>query len=162
MDNKSKRHVIVAMETAGQLAKNLVGAFLLLVISLSVALFIMAPELMDTFKNSSGWTFIFSGSVLLVVFLIVFPIFLVAQGIYQYRNARALEQTGTLTTGAILEKWVDSSDGRPIYHVLYKYRKSIKALQIVSESMFQKLQCKQSIDVLHLENAPHISRLNFN
>lgn len=159
---KKEKHLysILATESAKQLAKNLIGIFLLLLISLSVVLFIMVPALINVLENEPEWAIVVAG-IMVTGFIIIFPVFLFTQMVNQYREARALEKAGTLTKGAIVEKWVDTSEGRPIYHVLYKYRRSIKALQVVSESVFQKLQCDQNIDVLHLENAPHISRLNF-
>ena len=159
---KKEKHLysILATESAKQLAKNLIGIFLLLLISLSVVLFIMVPAFLNALEGEPAWAMAIAG-IILTGFIIVFPVFLLTQTINQYREARALEKAGKVTQGAIVEKWVDTSEGRPIYHVLYKYRRSIKALQVVSESVFQKLQRDQNIDVLHLENAPHISRLNF-
>ena len=165
MDTENQYRGLTSTPNAKYLGKNLIGAFLILIVSLLMILIILAPEVTELFRfavSSRGilaWT-IALGSLFLVGFLIVFPVFLIVQGFIDHRNARDLDRIGILTKGSIAEKWVDESENIPIYHVRYKYFLDINALQIVNEDVFQKLKCDQSIDVLHLKHTPHVSRLD--
>ena len=146
------------------LMKNLVGAMMILVISNLMIFGILAPDLVELSKiatiskDFSDWIVVI-GSCLIVGILIVFPVMLIIQGLVDLRTASTLDRTGILTKGYIMDKWVDVSNHRPVYHVRYRYLLRMDALQIVSKELFQRLNHGQDINVLHLEEAPHISRL---
>ena len=146
------------------LMKNLVGAMMVLVISNLMIFGILAPDLVELSKiatiskDFSDWIVVI-GSCLIVGILIVFPVMLIIQGLVDLRTASTLDRTGILTKGYIMDKWVDVSNHRPVYHVRYRYLLRMNALQIVSKELFQRLNHGQDINVLHLEEAPHISRL---
>lgn len=146
------------------LMKNLVGAMMILVISNLMIFGILAPDLVELSKIATiskdfpDWMVVI-GSCLIVVILMAFPVMLIIQGLVDFRTASTLDQLGILTKGYIAEKWVDLSNHWPVYHVRYCYLLHMSALQIVSKELFQRLQYGQDINVLHLEDAPHISRL---
>lgn len=143
---------------------NLVGAMMILVISVLTIFKILVPDLVEMFniarisKDFADWIAAL-GSCLIVGILIVFPIMLILQGVVYYRNASTLDRTGILTKGYIMDKWVEISNHLPVYHVRYRYLLRLSALQIVSKELFQRLKHGQDVLVLHLEDAPHISRL---
>lgn len=155
---------VTVLPNSKTLRKNLVGAFMILIISLLMIEIILVPEVTRLFnsamlsQNISVWI-VLVGSLLLVTFLIAFPVFLVIQGFVYYRDARKLDRMGIRTKGLVIEKWADISEGTPVYHVCYKYLLDMDALQTVSERVFRHLECDQSIDVLHLEHAPQVSRM---
>jgi len=146
------------------LMKNLAGALMILSISILTIFKILAPDLVETFniarisKDFTDWIAAL-GSCLIVGILIVFPIMLIFQGVVYYQNASTLDRTGILTKGYIMDKWVDISNHLPVCHVRYRYLLRMSALQTVSKELFQRLNHGQDINVLHLEDAPHISRL---
>ncbi len=160
---KHQRSEITAVPDTNILRNDLAGAFLILILFLLVVRIIFVPEILKLYnaaivsQNISMWI-AFLGSTLLAGLLMTFPVFLIVQGIAYYRDARALDRIGILAKGSISEKWVDASDGNPIYQVRYNYS-CLNALQIVSKDVFQQLICDQSIDVLYLQHAPHVSRL---
>ena len=157
-------HLEALTSDARTLARNLIGAFMILILSLVIVMTILAPEMVRVLNIAAvshgafEWLSVV-GSVLITGFLIVFPVVLIVQGYIDYRHAYDLECIGILTKGSIAEKWVDDSDGDPIYHILYKYCQELKAIQVVDAEIFRSLQRDQIINVLHLKHAPHISRL---
>ena len=75
-----------------KLGRNLVGAFLILILALLVIGLILAQEILELFRIAmlSGSIFAWtsaSGGVLLIGFLIAFPVFLLVQGYIDYRKA---------------------------------------------------------------------------
>lgn len=161
---ENRHRIVVAMPNTNVLGKDLVGAFLILILFLLMVGIILIPEILKLFdaamssRNIPAWAAVL-GSVALAGSLVAFPIFLIIQGFIHYRDARTLDRSGILTKGSISEKWVDMSNGKPIYQVQYKYSSGLNALQTVNKEVFQQLTCDQSIDVLHLQHAPHVSRL---
>lgn len=161
---KFRHQGLMATPEKVALIENLVGAMMVLVISILTIFKILAPDLValskvaTISKDFSNWIVVI-GSCLIVGILIVFPAVLIIQGLVDLRAASTLDRTGILTKGYIMDKWVDVSNHRPVYHVRYRYLLRMDALQIVSKELFQRLNHGQDINVLHLEEAPHISRL---
>lgn len=158
---------LTATPNSKLLGRNLLGAILILILSLLMVGNILLPDVLGMLveaifsQNMLVWVTAI-GSFLLTEFMLAFPIFLILQGFKYYRDGRALDQIGILTEGSITEKWIDESDGNLIYLVRYKYFLDLNAFQIVNQDIFQQLTCNQVINVVLLENAPYISRLDFN
>ena len=164
MKAENYEHGLDALPKTEDLLKNLVGSFLILGISLSTIQFIVLPEIMRELdsgllaQKESIWIS-FIGSLLVVMCLIGFPLFLIAQGIIYYREARALDQKGILNKGSVVEKWVEDSGNRLIYCVRYRYLLHRNAIQVVTKDVFQRLSQGQDVSVSILEHLPHISRI---
>lgn len=73
--------------------KNLIGAFMILVLSGSANWLLLVPELQKAFttatltQNLQEWIGV-GGGLLLVIFLFAYPIFLIIQGIVDFRTPR--------------------------------------------------------------------------
>ena len=164
---KHQHHNLTATTNTNLLGRNLLGAVLILILSLLMVGNILIPDalglLMEAIfsQNILEWATVI-GSFFLAGFMLAFPIFLLLQGFKNYRDGRALDQIGILTEGSLTEKWIEEADDNPIYFVRYKYFLDLNAFQIVNQDIFQQLICDQEIKVLLLENAPYISRLDFN
>ena len=154
----------MAVPSSKMLLKKLVGVSLILMISIWTIITILIPGLLSLFsqallsKGLLDWTAALGG-LGLVAFLIAYPILLILQGISSYKDARLLEKLGILTSGWVIDKWVDDSEGRAIYYIRYKYLNQRNALQRVSKDVFQRLARNQGVKVLILEHMPHISRI---
>jgi len=77
----------------------------------------------------------------------------------QYRMASALDQAGVAHYGSIVDKWVDEVNGTIVHFVRYNYTVHVNAKQTVDRETYDKLSRKDIACILHLENMPHISRL---
>ena len=124
---------------------------------------LLLPNLGEFLKlgvSSLGESAAILAGVLIVGFLLTAPATWFIQALMDYRNARDLDRLGSMTKGSVLEKWIEVSNGKPVFHVRYKYLLHLTAMQIVNEDTFQQLQCNESIFVLYLDNLPHISRLD--
>lgn len=165
MESEYSHHSVPSALNTKLLAKNLLGTFLILPLAFMLVVYVLLPEVLrlfveaDLLQSVAAWATAL-GSLFLSVFILAFPVFLALQGFVYFRDARALDQNGVLAKGSIAEKWVDESDNDPIYHVRYKYFLDLDALATVNKDIFQQLACGQNIDVILLENAPYISRLN--
>ena len=147
------------------IVKNIVGSFLILMLSLLLIITLLTPNLMDLLKraiSSQGmfeWMIVLA-NVLLLGFLIAMPVAWLLQGLVDYRNARDLNRLGMMTKGSIVDKWVDLSGSKPVYYVHYKYLAQFNSVQTVEENVFQELKRDENVYVLHLEHLPHISHLD--
>ncbi|HEX2996289.1 MAG TPA: hypothetical protein VHP14_15795 [Anaerolineales bacterium] len=162
-----RQHDIAAIPNAKVVVKEVAGAFLTLFLFLLLVETVLIPEVLELYTSAIlSQTLItwaaFAGSTFLSGLLIAFPAVLIIRGIACYRDAHALDKLGVLTEGSITEKRLDTSNGRFIYYVRYKYFRDWTALQTVTDDVFRRLACGQSVEVLQLEHAPHISRLVLN
>jgi hypothetical protein len=164
---KHQDQSLTATPNSNLLGRNLLGAVLIFILALLMVGNILIPDVLRLLveamfiQNIPAWVTTI-GSFLLTVFMLAFPIFLILQGFKNYWDGRALDQIGILTEGSITEKWIEESDDNPIYFVRYKYFLDLNAFQVVNQDIFQQLTCDQVINVLLLENAPYISRPDFN
>jgi hypothetical protein len=155
----------VAVSDLKLVTRNIIGVFLMLTLSLLLIVAILIPNMIGLTASAvsshsfSEWGVVFAG-ILLMGFLIVAPVILLIQSSVEYRNIRALSRFGLMTKGSIVDKWVESSDGKPVYHVHYTYLSHFTAVQIVDKVVFEELKYNETIFVLHLEHAPHISCLD--
>ena len=153
---------LAALPTTKALMMNILGSFLILSISLAMLQLILLPEIRREFtyapQTLSMWISGIAG-LLLVIFLISFPLYLIIQAIRYYREARALNQNGILTKGYIVEKWVEDTGSKFVYCVRYQYLRHIHAIQVVTEDAFQQLTQGQDVSVSILEHLPHVSRI---
>lgn len=154
----------MAQPTATVLAKELLGAFLVLIIAVMVVLFLLAPaigRLYDLVRFSAdlstGLTFI--GSLITAGFLFVFPLFLIRESLRTLGTARKLDQSGILTDAYIMDKWVEDSDGRSIFWIHYGYLQHRSGIQSVNRDIFDRLAKGARIKVLALPQSPCISRI---
>jgi hypothetical protein len=153
-----------ALPNTKALRMNIVGSFFILFISLASIQFILLPEVRKEFvsasfsQNLSARISLIVG-LLLVIFLIGFPLYLIIQAIRYYRDARALDQNGILTKGYVVEKWVEDAGNKLVYYVRYQYLRHMNAIQVVTKDAFQQLSQGQDVSVSILEHLPHISRI---
>jgi hypothetical protein len=156
-------HGNVAMPDSKLLAKNIMGSFMILLLAIVSIGTLLLPNLGELLKlgvSSIGESAAVLAGVLIVGFLLTVPTTWFIQALMDYRNARDLDRFGSMTKGSVLEKWIDASNGKPTFHVRYKYLLHLTAMQIVNRDTFQQLQCNENIFVLYLDNLPHISRLD--
>ena len=145
-----------------QLVKKLASSFLIVFLSVLFTSIFVFPRLAALFRRAS-----FSGSeigILLVSVSVIANLLLFfsarfLQAVAKYRTAHALDQAGVIIYGTILDKWMDETDGAPLYYVRYRYTVHINAKQKIDRDAYERLVRKDSACILHLENLPHISRL---
>ena len=113
----------------------------------------------DLFTEHFEWS-IALANVLLLGFLLAVSITLLVQSLVDYRNTRDLNRLGVVTKGLLVDKWVDVSDEKPVYRVRYKYLTQFHTVQIVGKDILQQLKRDENVQVLHLTQLPHISRLD--
>ncbi len=160
----ASQQTVVAQPTTIVLAKELLGAFLLLIFAVLVVLVLLLPDIARLYDLvrfsadlSTGLTFI--GSLITAGFLFVFPLFLIRESLRNLGTARKLDQSGILTDAYIMDKWVEDSEGRYIFWVRYGYLERRSAIQTVSRDIFDRLAKGGSIKVLALPQFPGISRI---
>lgn len=100
IENKYKRHIV--SYDAISFGKNLIGALLILGISLVMIRFLLLPDLMLLVENTIGSPQVmnllyFSGSIFLMGFLVAFPIFLVVKTVTFYRNDQQSTRSDSTT-----------------------------------------------------------------
>ena len=145
------------------LINNIIGAFLILMISLVFTFVLLFPSLMAQFNtdiSSVGTPVLLLGGVLIMGFLITVPATWFIQAIIDYRNARDLDRLGLMTKGTVVEKWEAELNGKPVYYLQYKYLTHLRATQTTDKNTYQQLQHNENVFVLYLDNLPHISRLD--
>lgn len=155
-----------AMPDSSVFRKNAIGAVILLLISLALIIFLLIPNVMNSINGAirsqgmTEWVFV-TASGFVVVFLLGFPIVLLAQSVIDYRRARDLERLGLMTKGALVEKWVETpEDHKPVYRVRYKYLTHLSAVQSVDKETYKQIRENETLFVLYLTHLPHISRLD--
>lgn len=156
-------HGNVAMPDSKLLVKNIMGSLMTLLLAIVSVGTLLLPNLGELLKlgvSSIGESAAVLAGVLIVGFLLTVPTTWFIQALMDYRNARNLDRFGSMTKGSVLEKWIDASNGKPTFHVRYKYLLHLTAIQIVNRDTFQQLQCNENIFILYLDNLPHISRLD--
>lgn len=147
------------------IVKNIVGSFLILILSLLVIVMLLFSNVLDLVHHAiysqdiAGWMMVLA-NLLLLGFLTALPIAWLVQSLVDYRNNRDLTRLGMMTKGSIVDKWVDLSGSKPIYYVRYKYLAQFSTTQKVGEETFRQLKRDEKVFVLYLEHSPHISRLD--
>jgi hypothetical protein len=94
---------------------------------------------------------IFLGSISITRFI---------RSLSQYHLAHTLDQSGVIAPGFILDKWIEEKNGTPIHYVRYKYTVHLNTKQRVDQETYERLKKMETAYVLHLEEQPHISRLD--
>jgi len=155
--------MITAMPGSKLLIKNIIGSFMILIITILSISILLIPNIMELFK--SGFSSPVASAtalagVLTVSFLFITSASWFIQSIIDYRNARDLDRLGLMTKGAIIEKWEEELNGKSVYHLQYKYLTHLSATQITDKDTYQQLQYYENVFVLYLDNLPHISRLD--
>ena len=165
LEGRSRDKVKAAAQDLKLITRNIVGMILVLMLTFLLIVAILAPGVVDLIENAISsqetfdWLVVF-GCVLLMGFLIAVPIGLLLQSVAEYRHTRDLNRFGLMTKGSLLDKWVDTSGGKPVYYVRYKYLASFNTSQMVDRNTFQGLKYDETLFVLHLEDLPHISQLD--
>ncbi len=154
----------IAIPRMKLIINNMIGAFLILIIALTLIVTLLLPNVLDAIQYAMlspgiAERILVLADLLLLGFLLAVPTTFLVWSLLDYRNARNLTRLGVMTKGSLLDKWADTSGPRPVYHVHYRYLAQFDATQTVDEDVFQQLKRDENIFVLHLEHLPHISRL---
>ena len=161
---KNTSREIEATWNTGSSGRNLIGAFLILFISLWMIDTVLVPEILEIFDQAgrshtiAGWAAAL-GAALILLFLVAFPIYLIVQGYVNYHEARILDRKGVKIGAYIIDKWVDDSGWWHVYYVQYRYQERINVVETVTKKVFQCVKPGQSIKVLILERIPHMLRI---
>jgi hypothetical protein len=160
---KNQLHGHLAIPDSKLLLKNIVGSFMILTLSILAIVLLLFPKLSELVKGISSSRLVpatLLAGTLLVCLLFAIPLSWFVQSLVNYRNASSIDRMGIMVKGSILDKWVDESNDKLVYYVRYKYSVHLNARQAVDRDIFQQLNRDESVFVLHLEDLPHISRLD--
>lgn len=109
MNAKHKQPCDATNSIINTIVRDLIGAILILAITLSDIAMILMPELLKLFaqalntKDAGTWLLVFLG-ILITIYLVAFPIFLIVQGYLYYHDARLpAENSGSAMHGN--EQW---------------------------------------------------------
>ena len=148
---------------SGSRVRNITGSFLLLLLSLLVVVELLFPQLAGLFRqvfSSPVESITLLGGTLLAMLLLLLPASWLIRALNEQRLARTLSRMGVMAKGAVMDKWTEELNGRPVYCIRYKYAVQLHAVQVVDRKTFEQLLREEKVFVLHLEDVPHISRLD--
>jgi hypothetical protein len=154
---------LMAVLPAREIKGYVLYTFFLLIFSMTTCI-LLYPEALarieDPFVMSSTRKSVMAlGGVLTVAVLFVGPVLLFVNAVARYLAARSLDRLGVITKGSILQKWVDTVDDQCLYRVSYQFKSHLRAWQTVPPQFYEGTSPGQTVEVLHLEGSPHLSRL---
>ncbi|MEW6403688.1 MAG: hypothetical protein AB1649_17980 [Chloroflexota bacterium] len=161
----SARPSWIALASPREMKVHVIQTIALLVFA-TVVCVLLLPEAIHRAAVSRLFTgarefFMGVAGIFTLLLLFLGPLALCINAILRYREARALDRLGVITKGLILEKWVDTVDDQPSYRVSYQFKDHLRAWQVVPASLYHSLHVGQTVEVLHLSQSPHISRLEW-
>jgi membrane protein implicated in regulation of membrane protease activity len=151
-----------AIPDTDQLIKKFASSFLIVLLIILFASIFIFPRVAALFNRASLSVSEFGillVSVSIAVYLLLFFIARFFRSAARYRTAHSLDRAGEITHGSIVDKWMDETNGTPVYYVRYKYTVHVNAKQKIDKATYEKLNRKDTACILYLENLPHISRL---
>ena len=80
--------------------------------------------------------------------------------IQNFFTARKLEKNGDSTDGIITNKWEDTFERRVLYYVSYRFHEDMEAWEIISKSLYRKLNKGCNVPIRYLEHDPSVSHLD--
>lgn len=151
----------IATSDSKLLVGNMIRSSLLVLIVIFFSSLFLLPEYKEEFRQASS---LFKLAIMLagmsaVIFLSLISITRFIRSLTQYRLAHTLDQTGVVAQGLIVDKWIEEENGAPNHYVRYKYTVHLSARQKVDLETYKRLKRMDPAHILHLENQPHISRL---